>query len=150
MRALVLILATALVAGCASERMPTRSGRPEVTIRGRTTEELKVYFVTDLGSRGYTVRNADPAAMIFEKQEKGSVALLVIGERDRTAWNRVKVSIVSHRRGSHRVICQAFLVGNRGRPVERVEEVSGEWETIQAWLERAKANLEPLTPDRAR
>ena len=144
MRALVvIILAAALVAGCASRpHMPTRSGRPEVTIRGKTTEELKVYFVTDLVSRGYTVRNADPAAMIFEKQERGSVALLVISELDRTAWNRVRVSIVSHRRGSHRVICQAFLVGNRGRPVEQVKEVSGEWETIQDWLERAKANLE--------
>jgi hypothetical protein len=140
-----LVLALVIFAGCGTPKtpkMPTRSGRPEVSIKGKTTEELKTFFVNDLVARGYTAQTSDPTALIFEKRETGTIALLFTSDIDRKVWNRVKMSILDEGRRSHRVVCTAFLVGNRGAPVERTEEVSGEWQDIQSWLESAKAFLE--------
>jgi hypothetical protein len=137
----MLVLALA-VAGCAGPRMRTSSGLPEVTIQGKTTEELKTFFMNDLAGRGYNVRNDDPAGMVFEKREVGAIALLFRSDLDPAVWNRVKLDLVDRGKGSHRVICSAFLVANRGSYLEREREVTGEWRNIQAWLERAKAGLE--------
>ncbi len=143
MRTLLAMLSLALaVAGCSAPRMRTASGRPEVTIKGQTMEQLKAHFVNDLTARGYTLRNDSPKAMVFEKRETGAISLLFRSELDAKAWNRVKLKLIDRGKGAHRAICTAFLVGNKDSPFEQEKEVVSEWEDIQAWLERTKASLE--------
>ena len=62
-----VMVAFALLAGCATQPTHTATNRPEVTISGARTEQVKRALVGEMLKQGYIARGSDPMVLAFER-----------------------------------------------------------------------------------
>jgi hypothetical protein len=68
MKLLSVIAAAALVlAGCATVKTNTASGRPEVTVAGSKSSAVKSYITSEMLNRGYAVHSSSDTVIVFDK-----------------------------------------------------------------------------------
>ena len=66
-----------MTAGCATPTLKTASGRPEVTVRGRTAAQVRTTVVNYFVDGGWAPVKSDGSQLIFEKEGSAGQALLM-------------------------------------------------------------------------
>lgn len=131
-----LIIATVLLAGCATPRMNTVSGRPEVTINAtlaRVRSELSSAFM----NRGYTITRADDLQIEARKDAGMAASIFLATAADPSAVKIARVNL-AELPGGVRVVLRAFIVaGGRDQG-----EITGKLQESQAWLDEVKRAAE--------
>lgn len=128
------------ITGCAAPKLNTRSGTPEVTIAA-PAEKIRARLANDLADHGFAAINSDPLSLVFEK-EAGAAASVFFGSSfNPTAYYRARLTLIEDA-GSVRVLYHGYIISNRGSGFEKQQEVSGDWQRVQYWLECVAADME--------
>jgi hypothetical protein len=136
----VMVVAIVLLEGCYPTRMNTRSGNPEVTVRGVPMNAVWTAYAHELAGKGFAVRYDKFGNLMTVIGTKG----VNVGSGDNTTANitsgsgggRVKAEVTLHFRQEDdgvRVVYHGYI----GR-VEARED----WKARQAKLERVAKELE--------
>jgi hypothetical protein len=131
-------LLLALTVGCESGTvLATRSGRPEVSIRGRTTEQIQRAATAFFEGRGYTLTHEDPLRLTFERPHDKPA-----GEPFTAYCLRVRLNIGEDGDGSHRVLAMPYGVSNCGQAFESETPMQNAYPQIQSFLESIRNELD--------
>lgn len=128
-------IAAAVCAGCvAPAKMNTASGRPEVIVTGKTTDQIQAKLANELVNQGYAVRT-DSLNVVAEKEVKDVASRLVFGSRyDSRVFMRSTFTILEQGDGTHRIVGAFAAVTNTGSAFERQEEMGVQYESMQQFL----------------
>ena len=141
MRNLTLVILLAAT-GCIAPRLQTRSGAPEVTVPNVSIDKIKSAFASSLADDQWEVLGIDSFSMVCEK-DAGMGASIFFGSRfNPTVKARIRLTFLQIDDGV-RVLYRGYLVSNPGSRFEIADEVWGDWENRQNWLERVAADLHP-------
>lgn len=121
----LFVLAGCLVSGsgCRSTHVPASATFASVVISGNTPGQIRDAAVEVFSHHGYTVAQADPGNLVFEK-EGSKMNNVAYGNwlGDTPVWLRVKAAIVPMEAMSCRLQCHAYMVRDRGGATE--EEIT--------------------------
>lgn len=127
-----------LLAGCESGTvLATRSGLPEVSIRGRTTMEIQNAATVFFQGRGYTRTYDDPLRLTFERPHDKPA-----GEPFTAYCLRVRLNIIEAGNNSHRVLAMPYGVANCGQGFESETPMQNAYPQIQSFLESIRDELD--------
>jgi hypothetical protein len=120
----VAFFSAMVLAGClATVKHETASGRPEVTIPGKSAKEVLAFVSNDLINNGYNIRTRSELNAIFEKKFTGTGAFLISGPGLADPVNRLVLDFVESS-GATRVISSYSLVSNPGGQKGVAEKVT--------------------------
>jgi hypothetical protein len=110
---------TSLLTSCAAPIVHnTPSGRPEVTIRDVHLTDVSAKLTGQMIDRGYIIKSAQPAVMIFEKPINNLGAAMLFGSRyDSTPFARVTFMLVESEQQT-RVVGSLAVITNPGSAFE--------------------------------
>jgi hypothetical protein len=121
---MISVFAAALLVGClATVKHDTASGRPEVTIAGKSAKDVLAFASNDLINRGYMIRTRSELNAVFEKKFTGTGAFLISGPGLADPVNRLVLDFVESG-GATRVISSYSLVSNPGGQKGVAEKVT--------------------------
>jgi hypothetical protein len=121
---LLSLLTALLVAGCLTTvKHDTASGRPEVTIPGKSAKEVLAFTTNELINKGYMIRTRNEMNAIFEKKFTGTGAFLLTGPGLADPVYRLTLDFVDLS-GTTRVIASHALVSNPGAQKGVAEKVT--------------------------
>ena len=125
--------------GChTAEPLKTPSGRPEVTIQGKSAKQIldtaRDFFI----QRGYTLKPSDNTyKLTFDRRtEKPG------GEASKSNCWRVRLALVDLNNGSHHLTGIPLKVEDCGMELESEQTIPVAFPQIQALLEQIKMRLE--------
>jgi len=123
------------ILGCASSKpLNTPSGKPEVTIQNKTKKEVTDALVSEMLSRGFTIKSVSDYTVVFTKPLDSFAASLLFGSRyDTTPEHRPSFMIVESGAGV-RIVLTNQIITNPGSAFERVTDAST-GESGQSWQE---------------
>ncbi|OGR80792.1 MAG: hypothetical protein A3I11_07950 [Elusimicrobia bacterium RIFCSPLOWO2_02_FULL_39_32] len=112
--------------GCATTRvLNTPSGKPEVIIENKTKKEVADALVSEMVSRGFTIKSVSDYTLVFSKPLDNIAASLLFGSQyDATPEHRPSFMIFESGAGV-RVVLTNQIVTNPGSAYERVTDASG-------------------------
>ncbi|WP_413460094.1 hypothetical protein [Herbaspirillum huttiense] len=139
----LIVLFAIFLAGCANMAQPlsTPSGRPEVTITGSNTSEVKSVISNAMMNRGFSVKNDSESLITYEKTIDDVLTASLFGTRFNTKpASRISFSFASSA-GTVRVLGSIAVISNPGSGFEQATDFSQgskDAENIQAMLEQVK------------
>jgi hypothetical protein len=107
-----------LGAGCSSTGKPDSNPLAYVQIRGQPVERVRDVAATVFHENGYQVTRNSWADLLFEKQGSVMNDLAYGNWVNGRVWVRVKAMVVDISPGNCRLECEAFVLRNRGEPLE--------------------------------
>jgi hypothetical protein len=131
-----ILIATALLAGCATTILNTASGRPEVTIAAPKAT-VRSALVNGMVDRGYAVRRTDEFVIEGERDGGAMASVLLATPNNPTSQVRASLNL-SGDDGAVRVVLRTFLVAG-GR---EQGETTGNMKQGQDWLNQIKDRCE--------
>lgn len=142
MKPLCLLLAAALLAGCATP-LQTRSGRPEVVVN-TSAEIVRRALLNVMVDNGYSARPGDTHNLVFEK-DGGMTASIFLGTfNDPTVIKRVRFTIIEQDTTCRVVAGFAILSASSRRETEAPGKG---YHDLQAMLNRLQTHFAvPYTP----
>jgi hypothetical protein len=121
---LLVLLAAAAMAGClATVKHDTASGRPEVTIPGKTAKDVLAFTTNELVNQGYMIRTRSEMNAIYEKKFTGTGAFLLTGPGLADPVYRLTLDFIEMS-GQTRVVASHALVSNPGGQKGVAEKVT--------------------------
>lgn len=140
MRSLVILTVAFAVSGCATAPpLHTASGRPEVTLHGRTISQARTAVLNHFVNQGWAPVRTDGSQLIFEQQgSTGQNFLMGLMTDNPQSVNRITITLIDN--GSDvRVVGAVAAVGanNFGR-AQVVELTAKGYPQLQAELESIK------------
>lgn len=121
-KSILLLLSSFVLGGClATVTHQTASGRPEVTIPGRSAREVLAFTTNDLINKGYTIRTRSELNAVFEKRFTGTGAFLLTGPGLADPAYRLTLDFVESG-AQTRVLGSYALVSNPGGQKGRAGE----------------------------
>lgn len=138
MRAACLLALIAL-GGCAAGP-ETRSGRPEIALRG-TRDEIREELVSAFVPQGWTVGRSDASTVVFARPSDSAAATVLLGSAyDPTVWIRVTF-VLTGSTGVVNVYGRVEFVTNYGSAFERLTDASSgkAGSDVQRVLDRIQA-----------
>lgn len=144
--AMTSLLTTLLITGClATVKHDTASGRPEVTIPGKSAKQVLAFTTNELINQGYTIRTRSEINAVFEKRFSGTGAFLLTGPGLADPVYRLTLDFVELT-GTTRVIASHALVSNPGGQKGVAEKVTStddlpESKEVQTTLNGIRDNM---------
>ncbi len=138
-------LASLLCAGCAATGSSATARFAAVEITGNTPGQIGSVAVQVFHDHGYDAIQTELSSLVFEKRAKG-ISNLTYGNwaDDTPLFTRVKVEILPAGERTYRLQCQAFMVRDRGSPVEEEIKLSRlRSHAFQQLLEEIANRLKP-------
>lgn len=129
-----------LISGCATP-LQTPSGAPEITIHGKSLEEVKQPFCNYLADRGFTLRRHEGSVVEADKNASSSQNILLGDLAHPTTQNRVVFNFLDSADGI-RVVYHGFNLSHAHGELE----LRGDWARVQWNLETIAAQLENRPP----
>ena len=145
MRALTYLLATCLLASCATQpqKLATPSGRPEVYIANATPKEAIDAITAAKLQKGLAIKSVNDYAVTFATRIEGSLSgsLLFGSSYDRNPEARFTYTVVNVP-GGIRVYSKIEMVTNPGSAFERSSDITTQMAVrMQSELEELRAQL---------
>ncbi len=139
--ALALLFA---LSGCATAPpLQTASGRPEVTVHGKTASQVRNAALNHFVDRGWAPVRSEGSQLVFEKEGSTGQALVMGLMTDNPqSTNRITITLVEN--GSDvRVVGAIAAVGANNFGRAQVVELQGKgYQQLQAELQGVKARAE--------
>lgn len=139
---LALLLITFPIAGCATAKLATPSGRPEVVVPGTPIERVKDALIAGMVDSGYSIRETSDYKLVFARE--GNLAMnLFFGSRyDPTTEWQVAYDVFETSEGV-RVLASMYAVTNPGSAFEKRSDLTDHKDAheYQSALERMRDKL---------
>lgn len=135
MKTLCILIATALLCGCAAPKINTPSGANEVTIRAPMSQ-VRQELSSAIVNRGYAITRADDL-LIEGQRDAGTTAAVLFGTGSNPyAQIRVRANLIASG-DSVRVIVRGWLVDGHHN-----ESPLNPNAKTQAWIDQVKVKCE--------
>jgi hypothetical protein len=133
-----------LLAGCATApALHTASGRPEVTLHGRTIQQVRTTVINHFVNQGWAPVQTEGNQLVFEREgSHGQKLVMGLMTNNPQATNRITITLIDD--GSDvRVVGAVAAVGANNFGGAKVVELTGKgYSELQGELESIKAQTE--------
>ncbi len=133
-----------VLAGCVTPgKLDTPSGRPEVTIKGASPDDVANACAARVAREGWILERSDRFSVVAAGRTNNVLADAFFGSSyDRETWFRLTFSIVQQA-GAVTVYGRWDIVTNRGSAFERISPMDQQkhYEETQRILEEIKASV---------
>jgi len=143
MKAVVLWMAVFTATGCATQRLNTASGRPEVTVHGTSAGVVRTATVNYFVDRGFAPVKTDENQLVFQQEgSAGQKLLMGLLTNEPQSITRVTITLVENGQDL-RVVGGIAAVGQNTFGRQQEVELTGKgYPQLQQALEAIKAKAE--------
>jgi hypothetical protein len=143
MKAVLLWITVFTVTGCATQRLNTASGRPEVTVHGASAGVVRTATVNYFVDHGFAPVKTDGSQLIFQAEgSAGQKLLMGMLTNEPQSVTRVTITLVENGQ-DFRVVGGIAAVGQNTFGRQREVELTGKgYPELQQALEAIKAKAE--------
>jgi len=136
-----LLLGLLGLSGCATARVISPSGKPEVTITAPADIVVSA-IVGRLLDKGSTIRSKSDSIIVAEHNATFAQNLLFGSKANPTAINRFTFNLVNVSSTTTRVVATIEIITNPGTGFEQRNDMSGSAKNVQDSLDEIKLKLE--------